>query len=113
MARKITGIDSDTHQRHTLQFGDQEIVLSLRYHPTVEMWVMDVTYQGEQALGYKLTTGVLHMRSRNFPFDFVVGDTSGFGLDPIRRDDFETGRCILYLVEADEMEDIRGAPVPL
>lgn len=112
MPVQILNIDSEAHQRHTLLFGNQEIVLSLRYHPTVEIWTMDVTYQGQQANGYKLTVGVLHMQSRNFPFDFVVGDNSGFGLDPVRRDDFETGRCSLYLLDADDMEAVRGVQIP-
>jgi hypothetical protein len=113
VASKILNIDDDAHQRHTLQFGTAEIALSLRYHPTVEMWTMDVAYQGQRALGYKLSVGVLHMRSRNFPFDFVVGDNSNQGLDPIRRDDFVSGRCSLYLLDADDMENLRGAPVPV
>lgn len=113
MARQLLNIDSDAHQRHTILFEESEIVLSLRYHPTVEMWTIDVTYQGVQALGYKLSVGVLHMHSRNFPFDFVANDNTGQGLDPVRRDDFETGRCSLYMLEAAEMEALRGAPVPL
>lgn len=113
MASKILNIDGDAHQRHTLQFGEEEITLSLRYHPTVEMWTMDVGYQGQSASGYKLSVGVLHMQSRNFPFDFIVGDNSGQGLDPIRRDDFESGRCSLYLLDAADMENLRGVPVPI
>jgi hypothetical protein len=113
MPIQIENIDGDAHQRHTVLFGESEIVISLRYHPTVEMWTLDVTYGDRQALGYKLSVGVLHMRSRNFPFDFVVGDNTGQGLDPVRLDDFETGRCSLYMLDAADMEAIRGAPVPV
>ncbi len=89
------------------------IVLNLRYHPTVEMWVIDIEYKEARVLGLKLSLGVLHMQSKNLPFDFVIIDRSGTGLDPIRLDDFATDRCILYMLDADDMEVVRGAPVPL
>ncbi len=110
---EIENITGEAHQRHTVLFEESEIIVVLRYHPTVEMWAFDVEYKGVQANGYKLSVGVLHMRSRNLPFDFIVTDQSGTGLDPIRLDDFTTDRCALYMLEADDMEDIRGAPVPI
>jgi hypothetical protein len=60
----------------------------------------------------RLSVGVLHMESKNLPFDFVVADLAGAGLDPLRRDDFSTSRCGLYLLEPAEIEAVRGAPVP-
>lgn len=113
MPVRIDNIDDDPHQRHTILFGESEVVLSLRFHPTVEIWTIDVTYGGRQAMGYKLSVGVLHMRSRNFPFDFIVADNTGQGLDPLRLDDFVTGRCSLYMLDASDMEAIRGQPVPV
>ncbi|WP_428613296.1 hypothetical protein [Pseudoalteromonas sp.] len=53
------------------------------------------------------------MESSNTPFGFAIQDTSGLGLDPFRRDDFLTGRTAMYLIEPDEMTDIRGIEVPL
>lgn len=110
---KIENISDETHQRHTMLFEESEIILTLRYHPTVEMWAFDIEYKDVVASGYKLSIGVLHMRSRNLPFDFVVTDQGGTDLDPIRRDDFSTGRCALYMLEASDMEAIRDATVPI
>ena len=109
--KKLQSITDEPHQRHTVVFEESEITLSLRYLPTVEIWIMDVSYRGRDTRGIKLSTGVLHMRSRNHPFDFIVTDNVGIGLDPIRADDFSTGRCSLYLLEADDMQEIRGAAV--
>ncbi|WP_286931338.1 hypothetical protein [Marinobacter sp.] len=54
------------------------------------------------------------MESRNLPFDFIVTDESGNGLDPFRLDDFEQGRCRLYLLEPEDMLRVRNnAEVPL
>ena len=113
MAVKIQNITDETHQRHTIIFDGSEIIVALRFHPTVEMWVLDIEYKSQLANGHKLSVGVLHMRSRNFPFDFVVIDAEDVGLDPFRRDDFSTGRCALYLLDAADMEAVRDAPVPL
>jgi len=110
---QIQNITDETNQRHLVVFEQSEIALVLRYHPTVEMWAFDVEYKNRRSNGYKLAAGPLHIRSRNYPFDFVVIDETGQGLDPLRRDDFSTGRCSLYLLEAADMEAIRGAAVEI
>lgn len=111
--RQIENITDEPHQRHVIVFEESEIALELRFLPTVEMWFLGVEYKGVVASGYKLSAEVLHLRSRNFPFDFTVADLNDDGIDPFRADDFATGRCALYLVESPDMETIRGAPVPL
>ncbi len=113
MAVRIQNITAEPHQRHVLLFEESEIVLVLRYYPTIETWAYDVEYKGQVASGYKLSVGVLHMESRNFPFDFIVADVAAAGLDPFRIDDFSTDRCALYLLDAADMEVIRDGPVPL
>lgn len=110
---QIENIDGAPHQRHTIIMGESEVDLSIRFLPTVEMWILDVTYGDRSAYGFKLSVGVLHMESQNFPFDFIVEDSSGSGLDPFKIDDFESDRCRLYMLDADEMEIWRNAPVPL
>ena len=111
--KKLQNITDEAHQRHTVVFEESEIILSLRYLPTVEMWVAGVEYKGHEVRGFKLTVGVLHIRSANLPFDFYVTDDAAAGLDPIRIDDFSTDRCSIYLFESDDMEDIRGATVEI
>ena len=113
MPKQILNVSDETHQRHVILFEESEITMVLRYLPTVEMWVLDATYRGTALSGYRLVLNTLHMRSRNMPFDFIVLDNSGTGLDPYRRDDFSTGRCALYLLTADDMESVRGQPVAL
>lgn len=111
--RLIQNITDEPIQRHTILFGESEITLILRFFPRTESWSFDAEYQGRAVRGLKLSVGVLHMVSQNQPFDFLVTDRSNNGLDPFRRDDFLNDRCRLYLLEADEMADIRGgAEVP-
>ena len=112
MAKVIQNIGSEANQKHTILFGESEIILNLRFYPRTTSWFMDVSYGLESIFGVKLSIGVLHLLSNNLPFDFVVRDLSGRGIDPFRRKDFSEGRCELYLLDSDDMEDIRGVPVP-
>lgn len=112
MPRLIGNIGDEANQRHTIIFQDSEIVLTLRYLAPVQQWFMDVEYDDFNLYGVKMTVGVPHMVSANQPFDFVVLDNSGEGIDPFRLVDFTDGRCSLYLLTPDEMFDIRGVEVP-
>ena len=111
--REITNITDAPHQRHTIVLEEKEIVLTLRFYPTIEQWCFDVEYDGHIVNGVKLSLGVLHIRNSNFPFDFVVINGSRAGIDPFKLDDFVSERCRLYIVDPAEMEIIRGVPVEI
>jgi len=51
------------------------------------------------------------MLSQNQPFDFICIDRSGNGIDPFTRQDFSGGRCNIYMLEAADMEQLRGVEV--
>ncbi len=113
MAIVVQNITDEAIQRHTVLLDGVEVVLRLRYFPRQQMWCADVSRGDHYAFGVKLSVGVLHLLSRNFPFDIVVRDWSGTGFDPFRRNDFAGGRCQLHLLEAADMVDIRGVGVQL
>jgi len=113
MPVRLQNITDEPHQRHIILFADSQIELILRFHPTAEMWCFDATYKTKSTYGHKLSTGVLHIESTNFPFDFMVSDLSGNQLDPFKRDDFSSGRCALYMFDAEDMEALRGGSVPI
>lgn len=112
MPLQIQNITSEAYQRHIVQYDPSEITLELRYASIVQSWIMNVEYRDWAIYGVKLSVGTLHIRQENQPFDFVVLDLSGLGLDPVSRNDFADGRCGLFMLTASEMEAIRGAPVP-
>lgn len=108
---QIENIGDEGFQEHTIPLPDGDIILSLRFLSSVQFWQMSVTYNDKSINGVKLSAGVMHMRSRNFPFDFIVEDTSAKGLDPYKAEDFTTGRIVMYLIEPAEMASIRGQVV--
>ena len=114
----IENITAEFIQSHTLEFSRGLIELSLKYESAVKMWKVDVLYtrsDGSAPLpaiyGVKLALSTTHFKHRNWPFDFAVVDTTGNGVDPYRADDFEVGRCKLYLITPLEMIGIRGVDV--
>jgi len=109
--KRIENITSEAHQRHTIIIDGGEIVLTLRFYGVTESWFMDVTYQGESISGVKLSLAVQHINAKNWPFDFIVFDGSGRDVGPFQLTDFEDDRCQLYMLEAADIEDIRGYDV--
>jgi len=111
---KIQNLTDEPIQQHIVIFNRSEITLTLRFWPKTELWTFDATYNNKSVYGLKLSVGVLHILSQNQPFDFIVTDNSGSGIDPFKRDDFSSNRCALYMLEASDMVRIRnGAEVPI
>jgi hypothetical protein len=110
---KLTNISADPIQEHILDISGTTALLRLTFLPAVKIWVINVEYGTKTAKGVKLALGVLHLRSYNFPFDFVLDDTSKSGIDPFRADDFAAGRVVLYMLTPEEMEETRGYPVEI
>lgn len=111
--RQIENITSEAHQRHTIITDGGEIVLELRFFGVTESWFMDVTYNDESITGVKLSLAVQHINSKNWPFDFIINDESGRDVGPFQLTDFEDDRCRLYMLEAADLEEIRGYDVEL
>lgn len=109
----IQNLTDEPHQRHVVTLGDYEAVLWLRFLPPAGRWFASVEYRDRAVRGVALAVGTLHIRSTNMPLDLAVIDNSGEGLDPMLRSDWATGRCSLYMLTADEMEALRGGPVPI
>ena len=111
---KLQNITDEPIQKHTILFERSEVILTLRFYPKVEAWCFDAEYNDKTVYGLKLSAGVLHMLSQNQPFDFIIADNAGIGIDPFKLDDFSSERCSLFMLEARDMIDIRnGAEVPL
>lgn len=111
--RLLQNITDEPIQRHTIIFEESEITFKLRFYPKSEMWCFDASFGDWSVFGLKLSVGVLHMLSQNKPFDFIVTDESGIGIDPFQKTDFSSGRCKIYLLESADLVQRRGDEVPL
>jgi hypothetical protein len=110
---EIENITADPFQRHVITTPDGAVTLLLRFYPRAQFWTISAEYAGIKTNGLKLSLGTLHMRSKNMPFDFLVVDQENAGIDPFTADDFESRRCVLLMLERDDMEEIRGQPIAI
>jgi len=106
--RKLTNIEDKAIQEFVLKIGAEEANIQFRFYPTLQEWYFTLEFRGIIINNVKISLGVLHINSYNFPFDFVAGDTSGLGIDPFKIDDFQIGRINFYLLTAEEIADYRG-----
>lgn len=110
---QILNIGNETNQRHTILFEEDTITLTLKYLQVVGIWTFNVEWKNTQIENIKLAVGVQHINNYNLPFDFICEDTTGNGLDPTLRDDFQTGRTVLYMLEARDLVALRGYEVEI
>lgn len=110
---KIINITNDPIQRHTIATDARDVILRLYFIATVQSWFIDVQYGDLAVYGVRLVIGARHLPSAGMPLDFIVGDNLNLGIDPFSIDDFQNERVSLYMLEASDMEEIRGQPVPL
>jgi hypothetical protein len=109
---EIVNIKSDPIQKHYIPVLENQVEFTLRFYPTIQIWCFDIEYKGVSVLGLKASLGTTHLTGNNFPFDFVIECTKNTGLDPYLIDDFET-RIKLYMLEPDEIAEIRGYSVAI
>jgi|GEM_PF-763303 len=112
MAYQIINITDEPSQRHVLLVDDEEIVLTLNFYQVSQFWAFNVSWRNVTYNGFMLSLGCLHIQALNWPFDFFCVTTDSSGLAPFRIGDFSEGRCELYFVTAEEMQERRGLEVP-
>lgn len=96
------------NQKFSIDLDGKKLDLNIVFN-NLGSWFLNLEFNQEKVYSVKLTIGVFHLESNNFPFDFIVRD-EGDGLDPYKVDDF-LQRCKLYLVEKLEVEAIKGTEI--
>lgn len=101
-------IEADEFQEFEVPFEEENIKIELNFR--LNRWFMNVSYQDKSLNGVKLSSGVLMLTGKNFPFEIFIDD-KGLGLDPFSVDCFERGLFDFYILERNEIEYIRGYEV--
>lgn len=101
-------IDSTEFQEFSVPFEGEliNIILNFRF----DNWLMNVSYKDKELNGLRLSSAVLMLEGRNFPFEIIIDD-KGQGLDPFSAEAFEDGIFDFYILERDEVVNIRGYEV--
>jgi len=105
--RYLNKITAQAYQRFALTGNPgQRTVATLRYLPSQEIWSLDIEYNDFTLRGIAITQSPNMLRAYKnlIPFGLVCQTIDG--LDPMFIDDFATQRARLYLLTADEVEEI-------
>ena len=100
-------LNDNLNQKHSIDLNGNKLNLNVVFNK-IGSWFFNLDFNQRQVFSVKLSTGVFHLESSNFPFDFIVFGEGG--LDPYKTDDF-IQRCRLYLVEKSEVEAIKGTEI--
>lgn len=104
-------ISTEPKQKIIIPYEDTNIILIIKYRPTIQSWTMDINFRDEDLVnGKRLVCGIQMLKQFNKPFDFALVDNSKTGLDPFKEDDF-TSRISIYLLERDDLITLRGYDV--
>ena len=104
--KALSNITIDPIQIHHVPLEDGDLIITLRFYPTTQVWCFDVEFNEKKVNGLKCSLGVVHSLGSNFPFDFSFGCTQNTGLDPYKIDDFES-RVKFYLLEQSDVQEYR------
>lgn len=105
---KYIPLNDGLNQKFSIDLDRKKLEINIIFN-SLGVWFLNFVFNQEKVYSVKLTIGVFHLESNNFPFDFIVAD-EGDGLDPYKSDDF-LQRCKLYLVEKSEVEAIKGTEI--
>lgn len=86
----------------------QNIPFHLRYLPTQNSWLFDISYQGWALNGAILTVSPNALRDFKNQIPFGLAVTSNDELDPFYLNDFSSQRIKIYLLSAEEVDLIEA-----
>ena len=101
-------IDSTPFQEFLVPFEDENIRIILNFRQG--SWFMSLNYLDKDLNGIRLASAVLMLTGKNLPFEITIDD-KGSGIDPFAVDSFEREFFDFYILERDEVIEIRGFEV--
>lgn len=102
--RYINKLNADSFQRAFLTGNaGQRIIMDLRYMPTQEMWMADLTHDDFVLKGVSVLNGLNILRNYHNIIGFGVMCLTEDGQDPRGLTDFDDGYARMYLLSQDEV----------
>ena len=101
-------IDSTEFQEFSIPFEGELVTVTLNFR--FDNWLMSVSYKDKEVNNLRLSSGVLMLTGKNYPFDILIDD-KGTGLDPFRADSFEEDMFDFNFIDREEVESLRGYEV--
>jgi hypothetical protein len=110
MALEISGISAIPSQEFQFLIEGGTITISLTYKAAIEMWFLDVLYDGNNFSVHSLRAcenpNLLFPFSNLIPFGLMVNNNSDLGYEPSSLDDFSSRRTTLLILSEEEVEQV-------
>lgn len=109
---QLITLTDEPKQKLDILFEDTVITVEFRFNPTIVSWTMNIIFRDVPLVnGKSVALGLPLLKEFNKPFDLVCLDNKNTGIDPFQLTDFSSNRVSLYLLNRDEVEQIRGYDV--
>lgn len=111
--RQLTGFTDQPRQASIVTIDDgSRATLLLEYKPNQNGWFFSITREDFVLNGVRLvpSPNILRQWKELLPFGLLVATTNN--AEPFNQSDFADGFCELYLLDADEVEEVEAAAFP-
>lgn len=115
--RLLDSLNDAADQLLNFPIGDgTSAKMQFKYRSGIQRWTVDITHPLLTLTGYNLSMGPNILRPwRNLiPFGMAISSING--LDPLNIEDFNNGICQVYMLTAEEVQQVETeilAPIPL
>lgn len=115
--KQINSLGNAADQQQTVTLDDGSTVqLEFFYRAGIQRWFIDVIHSSLTLRGFGLSQGpnILRQWRNLIPFGIAVQAIDL--IDPVQITDFQTGRVAVYILSADEVDQVEQnvyAPLPL
>lgn len=117
MAQQITSLTADADQLMTFGLPDgTDLRLEFVYRPAIQRWSLNLTHDQLSLVGLNLCIAPNLLRQWRNLISFGIAITAVDNLDPVDPSDFVTGRIALYILTAEEVQQVEDEllqPIPL
>ena len=108
----LNHLTNDPQQQANLTgLPGSQIVLTLRFMPRIQRWIMGVVWNGKSIQGIGVTTSLNMLRQYRNIIPFGIACVADSGLDPYTVNDFQNQAANLYLLDSDDVAAIEAALV--
>ena len=106
---QVDNISDDFSQIMSITLEDRSvIVLEFNYRPMIQRWTVNLTHGDFVLNGLNISVHPNMVRNYRNVIPFGIACTTLDGVDPIRSDDFSTGRASIYILTASEVGQIEA-----
>lgn len=104
----LTGLTSTPSQTFQVPIAEDVANITLNYRPSIQMWFIDITYQGIDIKGIRICHNLNLLAQYSAILKFGLYVEMDGSVEPSLIDDFSTGRVKLNILDESELDTIKS-----